>query len=106
MHEYTHGHIQSGKQVPDFFLVIRRPVHHSIVFNSQESLVVAIADLIAEILTRAVFKHAVMKSIIQFERFAGLICRQIFLSQQSERRYHRATSNNTLLYKISSSHIL
>src|SRR6202035_4749597 len=104
MYKYAHGHIQPGKQVPDFFLIFRRTVHHAIVFNSAKTQVITIADLITEIPARTILKHTVVKSIIQFE---GFVCSWFDFSLLSQHRHggqRNSSSGNSLLDKISSFH--
>ena len=72
LNKNSHRHIQFCKQVPDFFLICGQPVHHPIVFNSPESLIITISDLVSEILARIVFKHTIVKCIIQLKWLIGI----------------------------------
>jgi hypothetical protein len=54
------------------FSAFWRAAHHSVVFDSPETLVVRKFDLINEIFAGAIFEHAIVDGITKVERRCGV----------------------------------
>src|SRR5882724_610240 len=113
MYKHTHVHIQFGQCVADFFLLISWPVHHAIVLDGAKPCIISKFYLVDKIISRAVFEHAIMNSIIEIKwLFGKLPARFLFILYRtgagacncSTREQCSTSGCETMLQEISSLH--
>src|SRR2546430_17053667 len=63
----AHVHAELFQLITDLFLLINRPVHHTIIFNGAKAIIVGKLNLVRKFIASAIPEHPVMNGIIQMK---------------------------------------
>src|SRR6185369_16335941 len=103
-HKNSHRHPQFCKKVTYLLLLFNGSLHHIIIFNGTETIVISKFYLVKKIAAGIIFKHAFMRRVVTMESlFIGLIF-LVILCRKNSWGKNTASCKNSILNKIFAIH--